>query len=134
MVRVNRHQLSDQNLDQLHLQLARTLSRLDNIKTGIFLNELLGPEERLTFAKRLASVILLLEDFSQYKTAKLLKLSPSTVEKVARKIAAGQYDGLIKILGKDKKEYFTILESLDSILHLGGLLPHYNGLDRYRTQ
>ena len=68
----------------------------------------------------------------EFETAKLLKLSPATTQKIKRQLEEGQNDQTILILGKNKKDYFVILETLDSILHLGGILPHYNGIDRYK--
>lgn len=105
---------------------------MSSIRVNLFLNELLGHEERLTLTKRLAAIVLLLEGYSEYKTAKLLKLSPTTTNNIASKIRLGQYQDTIKILGKSKKDYFVILRVIDNILHLGGILPHRNGLDRYR--
>ena len=132
MVNVNKHRLPKRDLEKLFEQLNLTLAKLDKNSAGAFLEEILGYEERLTVAKRLASIVLLAEGYSQYKTAKLLKLSPTTVEGIATRLEQGNYRGTIAILGKSKKNYFLILEALDSILHLGGALPHYNGLDRYR--
>lgn len=132
MVRVNRNELQQNDLKRLFTQLDTTLARLDRTATTHFLSEVLGYEERLTVAKRLAAIVLLVEGYSQYKTAQLLKLSPSTTEKIAETIERGGFDHTLKILGKNKQEYFAVLKALDSILHLGGILPHYNGLDRYR--
>lgn len=133
MVRVNRHSLPKKELSRLFVQLDTTLGKLNKNDTSAFLSEILGAEERLTIAKRLATVVLLIEGYSQYKTAMLLKLSPTTTERIATKIEDGVFDETIRILGKNKNDYFAILNALDSILHLGGILPHYNGLDRYRS-
>jgi uncharacterized protein YerC len=132
MVRVNKNLLPAKDLNKLYRQFDVTLAKLDTHAASAFMSELLGPEERITIAKRLAAVVLLVEGYSEYKTAKLLKLSPTTTEKIATKVKLGKYQGLLKILGKSKKDYFKFLETLDNILHLGGILPHYNGLDRYR--
>jgi len=83
-------------------------------------------------AKRLAIIILLLEDKSLYRIASILKISPTTANKIKYKLDTGEFDKIITLLGKNKKEYFALLDTLDSILHLGGILPHYNGLERYK--
>lgn len=132
MVNINKNLLPKKDLNKLFLQLEVTIGKQNVPNTKVLINELLGYEERLTLAKRLAALVLLLEGYSQYKTAKLLKLSPTTTEKISTDMAAGRYNGTIKIIGGNKKNYFAILETLDSILHLGGVLPHYNGIDRYR--
>ncbi len=131
MVRINKNVLPEKDLDKLFNQLNNTLGKFDKNASGVFLTEMLGFEERMTIAKRLAAVILLVENYSEYKTAKLLKLSPSTTQSIATKIKLGRYEGTLQLLGKSKKDYFAFLNTLDKILHLGGILPHYNGLDRY---
>jgi len=83
-------------------------------------------------AKRLAIIILLSEEFSQYKIAHILKLSESTVSAISQKLSNDKFGTIEKTLGKNKKNYFAILEAIDEVLHLGGMLPHYNGLDRYK--
>ncbi len=132
MVNVNRNTLKKDELERLIHRFDKTVSKMDCGQTTMFFDELLGQEERLTLAKRLAAIILLLEDYSEYKTAKLLKLSPTTTDKIARQINNGSFAGIISILGKSKNDYFAILKVIDDILHLGGVLPHRTGLDRYR--
>ncbi len=132
MVNVNRNELSSKDLTRLLRRFDDTLANLDRNGTTVFLSELLGKEERLTIAKRLATIVLLSEGYSEYKTSRLLKLSPTTTGNIAAKIRAGTYDGLLRVLKKKKINYLELLDAIDSILHLGGLLPHRVGLDRYR--
>lgn len=132
MVRVNKNQLSKKQLETLFSQLSQTFGKLNNQETNLVLSELLGPEEKLMLAKRLAILVLLLEGKTLYKISILLKVSPTTAEKMKRRLETGKFNELVKVLGKDKKDYFKILTTLDSILHLGGILPHYNGINRYK--
>jgi uncharacterized protein YerC len=132
MVNVNRNELPHKELAALLRRFDTTLSKLDCGATTIFLDDLLGKEERLTIAKRLAAIVLIYEGYSEYKTSRLLKLSPTTTGNINTKIEAGAYDGLIRTLKRRKMNYLELLDTIDSILHLGGLLPHRVGLDRYR--
>jgi DNA-binding NarL/FixJ family response regulator len=133
MVRLNKNFLDQKQINDLILQLAKVISPSDYSHTNVILSELLGNEERIMFAKRLAVVILLTEGTSRYKVSQILKLSQSTVEKTAKKMEEGHFDTVLKKVGRTKKDYFAFLDTLDSILHLGGILPHYNGLDRYKA-
>ncbi len=133
MVYINRHELTKKDLDLLFLQFDTLLGKLNQKAIHTFLSELLGREERIMLAKRFAAIILLVESTSEYKTAQLLKLSPTTTGKIASEIEHGTYSGIVTLLQKNKRDYLKILETIDSILHLGGILPHYNGLDRYRN-
>ena len=132
MVRLNRSVLSKKQLDDLFKQLAKTISPDNYAHADSVLTELLGREERIMLAKRLAIVVLLVEGASMYKIGRLLKLSQSTVGQVSRKLEKGHFDNTLSKVSKTKKDYFAFLNTLDNILHLGGILPHYNGLDRYR--
>src|SRR3989344_7066492 len=128
MVRLNRNALSKKQLDDLFVQFAKTISPKDSKHADLVLTELLGKEERIMVAKRLAIVVLLIEGVSMYKISKLLKLSQSTVEHISKKIQNGNFDHTLGKISKSKKDYFAFLDILDNILHLGGILPHYNGL------
>lgn len=133
MVRINRNALPRKEQEALLNQFDTLLGKLNKTSTKIFLNEILGREERITFAKRFAAIILLVEGYSEYKTARVLKLSPTSTGKIASAIALGSYTATIAFLQKNKKDYLSILKTIDSILLLGGLLPRRVGLDRYRT-
>ncbi len=130
MVRLNKTQLSNDQLTKLADQLSKTFSQLGADKIELLLSELLGPEEKIMLAKRLAILILLLEGRSLYKISQILKVSPTTAEKIKKELDRGGFETLITILSKSKKDYFQILNTLDKILHLGGMLPHYNGVRR----
>jgi|CXWL01.1.fsa_nt_gi uncharacterized protein YerC len=132
MVHVNRNELPKEELDALFSQFDTFLSKLNKGATSVFLGELLGREERITLAKRLTVIILLHEGISEYKVAKVLKLSPTTTGRIAKDMTQGTYRKTIALLSKNKRNYFAILDSIDSIIHLGGILPHRQGLERYK--
>lgn len=133
MVRLNQNVLDQQQLDGLFRQLSTEVAPHDPNRADQVLTEVLGTEERIMIAKRLAVVVLLVEGTSMYKIGKLLKLSQTTVEHLSKRLEDGHFDKTLNNVAKTKKDYFAFLDTLDNILHLGGLLPHYNGLDRYRN-
>lgn len=134
MVRINKSQLSEEQLAALFNQLSGTFGKLNANETELILSELLGPEEKIMLAKRLAIILLILEGNSLYKISKILRVSPTTAEKMKTGLDTGKFDELVKVLGKNEKDYFKILNALDNILHLGGILPHYNGIKRRKFQ
>lgn len=133
MVYVNRHEMDKKDLASIFLQFDAVLGTLNQAGVSTLFNELLGHEERITLAKRLVAIILLHEGMSEYKTARVLKLSPTTTGKLAHELSLGTYIGTIALLRKNKRTYGTILNTIDSVLHLDGILPHYCGLERYRN-
>lgn len=132
MVRLNKTHLQQKQINQLFQQLAKVIAPKHADHAANTLSELLGQEERIMLAKRLAVIVLLSEGFSAYRIADELKLSQSTIAATAEKLNSGAYRTIEQNLRKDTKNYFAILEVIDSVLHLGGILPHYNGMDRYR--
>jgi len=133
MVRLNKSHLQQKQIDQLFNQLAIIIAPKEPDRTAAALGELLGKEERIMLAKRIAVIVLLSEGFSGYKIAEELKLSKSTIATISEKLSAGKFNKIEKLLAKDSQKYHSILEVIDNILHLGGTLPHYNGLDRYKN-
>lgn len=126
MVRLNKNALTKDQLDKLFEQLNSTLSKLSSTDTNLLLSDLLGNEEKIMLAKRLGVIILLLEGYSLYKISDVLKVSSATASKLKEDLDNGKLSNLVAILNKNKKDYFEILDTLDSILHLGGILPRYN--------
>jgi uncharacterized protein YerC len=132
MVHLNRNLLTQQQLEMLFTQLSQLLNEKSPNETAGVLTEILGYEEKVMIAKRLVAIVLLVEGKSLYSISHMLKMSPATVATIKVRLESHAYDTILKRLGKTKKNYFAILNTIDSILHLGGILPHYNGLDRYR--
>lgn len=125
MVRLNRNELEKTQLNELLGELSKTISHLSSGHTDMFLSEILGIEERIMIAKRLAIIVLLLEEYSLYEIGNLLKVSPMTARSLKQKLDRGELDSVVKEISKNRKTYLDLLTTLDSILHLGGILPHY---------
>lgn len=133
MTNVSKQPMSTAELERLFNQLNTVINSLNLTSTNRFLTELLGHEERIMLAKRFAIIIMLNESYSIYQIANRLKVSTSTVTAIQTKLTSGSYDQLLSILSKDRSVYADIWKTLDTILHLGGVLPHYVGLDRYKN-
>ncbi len=132
MANLSKRKLSDKQLLQISCQLNVVLGKLSPDKTGPFLAELLGYEERIMIAKRFAMILMIEKGFSSYKISSILKVSTATAEKIAKKFDRGDYNQILSSIKKNKKDYLKILDVLDSALHLGGLLPHYG--QTYRSE
>lgn len=132
MVNVSKVPLSKRKLAELFAQLNGAIGRLDSRKSELFLASFLGPEEKIMLAKRLAAIIMLHHGQSLYRVADALKVSPTTAKNYKRALQQGTYDELFRALQKRKASYVELIETIDSILHLGGALPHYG--ESYRSE
>ncbi|OGG87834.1 hypothetical protein A2592_02505 [Candidatus Kaiserbacteria bacterium RIFOXYD1_FULL_42_15] len=125
MVNVSKEILEQTELDALFGQLNGTIGQLGAKKSELFLSSFLGAEEKIMLAKRLAAIIMLTHGQSLYLVASALKISTSTAKNYKLSIQEGRYDLLLEAIAKRKARYIELIETIDSILHLGGVLPHY---------
>jgi uncharacterized protein YerC len=132
MTNISKNPLSADELERLFFQLNTTIATLNKQGAHDFLHDLLGTEERIMLAKRFAIIVMITENYSTYSIAKKLKVSTSTVDAIRTRHEHGTYDQLLKHICANKKTYRSLWETLDQVLHVGGVLPHYVGLDRYR--
>ena len=119
MARVSKEKLKKKVLEQINFRLIDTVSKLEtNSSTKDFINDLLGEEEKIVLAKRLAIIFMLQENISWYRISRLLKVSPSTVRKVAIDIDFKKYENILKIV-RQKKNKKTFWDGMDLVLKMG---------------
>lgn len=132
MTNISKKYLPEAQLHKLQEELTRTIGQLQTKEAGYFLEELLGEEERVMIAKRLGAIILLSQGHTIYKTAETLKLSTSTVSQYEEKLSKGLYQHITSVAKKNKKGISDFLDTLEWILHGGGIMPRRAGFDRYK--
>jgi len=125
MVNISKELLEQTELDALFTQLNGTIGQLSAKRSELFLSSFLGTEEKIMLAKRLAAIIMLTHGQSLYKVSMALKISPTTAKNYRLSIQEGKYNILLETITKRKARYIELIETIDSILHLGGVLPHY---------
>lgn len=125
MTRVSKRALDGVEHTKLYQQFHNAINQLTGSQTAHFFEEFFGPEEQVMFAKRLAAILLLAHGQSLYSVADKLHLSTSTTKQYSDKLNRGSYDGMLRALKRNKINYSELLDAIDSILHLGGIMPHY---------
>jgi hypothetical protein len=83
------------------------------------LSDLLTETERLMLAKRLAAVVLFLEDASIYRVRRVLSISPSTAVRLRQYLDGGEYRAIEKLF-RTRKQREQFWENLERLLR-GGL-------------
>ncbi len=119
MVRISKSRLRPSQLKKLYIRLSKTISLLDKSEANLFLDELLGEEEKIMIAKRFAAIVMLMEKNSNYKIAQMLHMSPNTVRLLDIKFNNGEYTSMEKMFKRNKKEYEDFWETLESVLRFG---------------
>jgi uncharacterized protein YerC len=132
MVRLNKHQLAAEQLEKILDQLTKTLGQTNEADTKTILNALLGEEEKIMIAKRLGAIVLLEQGHKPYTVSRALKMSPSTVGRIQSELLLGQYHYLFTAVKKNQISYKAIMKAIDSILTVGGIMPHYGKSHRLK--
>ena len=125
--------LSKEVLDPLYLQklfaeLEILIASTTKRDSGAVLDALLTETEKVMLTKRLAGAMMYSKGYSQYQVWNLLKISPSTAERMQHTYESGHYNALLKIVThKNNGELWDVLE-----LILRGGLPTM-GKDRWKS-
>ena len=128
MVYVSKQTLSRDARTRLDKKLAETFVALKTLSGGErFLSELLTPSEHLMLAKRLTAIFMLSEGVSQYRIKQTLRLSSSTVARLAHTLDAGGFEHIVHACHK-KKDREILWHDLEKMLRLG--MPSM-GIDRW---
>lgn len=125
-MRLSKNRLNEAQREQLIVQLTDVLGKLNKSQAHDFYFELFGYEEKEIFAKRLAIILMLNEKRTSYSIAQRLKVSETTVAKLYDRYLRGEFKHIIETLTKSKKNYIAVLDIIDSILTVGGIMPHRN--------
>lgn len=126
MTHISKQALSLEKFNELFEQLNTIVGRLDKRGVSTFFDELLGPEEKIMLAKRLAAIIMCIEDKSIYSIFTHLNISPSTAERIKLNYQIGKYHSIQKLITHNKTEYGRLLSVLETILQ-AGLPPRGRG-------
>ncbi|MES2134753.1 MAG: Trp family transcriptional regulator [Patescibacteria group bacterium] len=88
------------------------------------IKELLGKEERIVLAKRLAIIVMLVRSYSAPQIEELLKVSPDTVGRIVRDMKKGRYAHVIRYAKNNSKKFEgeSFLDLLEKLLE-AGVLP-----------
>ncbi|MFN3693339.1 MAG: Trp family transcriptional regulator [Candidatus Paceibacteria bacterium] len=125
MTNISKFPLSKEQENELFDQLGILFSNRSADATQGLFRDLLGPEEKIMLAKRLAIIILLHKKQSLYFIAQTLHVSPATVARQQDLLEENHYGNIIACIAKPTPSIIGFLQAIDDILHLGGILPHY---------
>jgi|SRR3990167_3896052 len=129
MPHVSNRKLNDKHSEALYKEFIRSLERCFDDEKGLYvLGQFFTRTEREMFAKRFAVIAMLDKRMPVSVIAKVLKMSPVTIETMAAKYEAGRYEWVLKsALGKK-----DIWEIIESIITVGGVMPPKTGKGRWK--
>lgn len=117
MPHVSGKKLKREVSERIEGRLIETLVGLEGSAADAVLRELFTATERTMFAKRLAMVFMLAQDFSSYRISKLLNVSPITATRMRDKIQKGEYGHIVSLL-KNKQNREKIWVELEAMFRV----------------
>jgi uncharacterized protein YerC len=119
MVHVSDIKLKAETLKKLQTRFADSITTVSSHEDAmLFIDELLGLEEKLMLAKRLAIIYMLSEEISAYRIAQVLGVSSSTVNKMRLVYSNDGYDSIVRNY-KHKSNHATFWFDIEVLLRLG---------------
>jgi uncharacterized protein YerC len=132
MPHVSSKKLNEKFLEKLFDKMIVVFERAQNKKyMSEVTKELFTETEKIMIAKRLAIILMLSGNTPQHRIAQVLKVSPTTVNKMSLQVEIGQYKTILKITKKEKVDLEKILWQ---IMTVGGLMPPRIGKRYWVTQ
>ena len=110
MTRISKKKLDSEILERLFIQFSNIVKSAGIKESNvIFIDEFFTKSERIMFAKRLATIILLSKGMPQHIVSEKLNISSSTVAIISRNLKLGKYDGILEIASQSKNRVLGIL-------------------------
>ena len=128
MPHISKQPIEKDYFETLFKELEKLIATTTLKDSAAVLHALLTETEKIMLTKRLAAALLFAKNYSQYQVWNLLKISPSTAQKMYLAFESGHYDSLITIL--NKKQYSDIWNMLELVLQAG--MPSL-GKDRWKS-
>lgn len=119
MTNISKQQLPEKEFEKLFIKFSNLFRSSSQQLTSNLFDDLLGTEEKIMLVKRLAAVVMYIEDNSSYRVWKSLHLSPSTAEKIRLDFDRGRYKHIEQIFKAKKESYKDFWLTLDVILRAG---------------
>lgn len=130
MPHISSKKLSSKLTGKLFSKLITVLGKAQSKQSlSLIANELFTSTEKIMLAKRLAIVLMLVNNIPQHRITEILQVSPTTVAKTSLMIEIGKYNAILKI---SQKEKLDIEKLVWNILTVGGIMPPKVGKKYWR--
>ncbi len=128
MTNISKKGLSQEEFQSLFDRMDTFVAKLSVKNSTDFFEELLGNEERVMLAKRLAAIVMCIEGCSIYRISQSLKISPSTAERIHDAYTNGAYLKIERLFARNQDDFEDFCRTLEVILRAG--LPPRAGRNR----
>ena len=113
MTNISRSKTKTAEFRQLHKELTRSMSQLDQKSAYYFFDELFTDTEKIMIIKRFSALVMYERGYSTYKVWNVLHISPTTAQKLYVEYENKKYQNLLKIFTKSNMPAFlTFIDKL----------------------
>ncbi len=119
MTHVSNQLLVKETEEKLFKQFASLFATTKTKDMSLLFSDLFTPAEKIMFIKRIGIIMLLHQNQTSYRVAELLKVSHSTVRRLAVDYDNGRFDNLIGITRKGNFDSKKFWKTLEVLLRLG---------------
>jgi uncharacterized protein YerC len=130
MTNVSKRELEPEVRKKLLTQFAGLFKAAGDVQLSKIFSELFTEAEQIMFVKRLAIIIMLINNFSNYAIAQHLEVSEATVRSTKAKYVNGEYDTIVRVLNNKKFDGQKFWRVLELVLTAG--LPPRTGRGRWK--
>ena len=131
MTHVSKRKLDNDVLLKINQRFIQTAVRLRDKEhaEGVF-SDLFTKTEQIMFAKRLALIFMICEGSTFDSIGEVLKISPSTISRISKKIEAGDYARVTSLAQRRRER--SLLEEYVRMLAGFRMPPYASGRERWK--
>lgn len=119
MTNISKQPLEPQAEKKLLSQFAKLFAHQNETTAVLLLDDILTPAEKTMLIKRVAIILLIAKDVSNYKIAKTIKVSEATVRNLRHGYKDKEFNVLLKTIDSPSFDTDTFWQQLDVLLRLG---------------
>ena len=110
MPHISQQKMEDKDFNKIYDQLLTFFDTAgNNRKSDVLFSEFFTKTEKIMFAKRLAILCLVDDHISEHYISYILKVSPSTINRIRLNYEIGKYPYLTKLIKKNKETVWAVL-------------------------
>lgn len=132
MAQVGKLELDPKTRNEVAEQMNSALFAIDRSHSRALFDELLTDVERLMLSKRLATILMLVDDQSYYRIQQSLGVSVSTSKRLHGLLVRGAFPSVEKLL-RDRRKHVELVQSIEKVVR-GGLPPRAYVIKKRRNR
>lgn len=113
MTNISKQKIDSEDYTIAYNALVQLISKLKGSSALCLIDELLTESEKIMIVKRFAAIYLFENQYSPYRVCRVLSVSLSTAQRIQEQYDQGQFDSIVKKIGKkEQSTFFALINDL----------------------